>query len=81
MLSMKINALVPIKIYAFSRRWSMCSPLASNSRTRALNRKNWATWTPKENGLTACAVGGCIVDPAAAKLHPLWKLGAPIESR
>lgn len=36
---------------------------------------------PKENGLTEYFVAGRMVDPAAAKLQPFWKLGAPTESK
>lgn len=50
------------------------------SRARALNSRNWATWTPKENGLIADGVGS-IVEAAAAKLHPFLKLGTPMESK
>lgn len=36
---------------------------------------------PNEKGLTDEAVAGSIVEPAAAKLHPFLKLGAPIASK
>lgn len=60
---------------------NMHLPSASSSRTRALNLINWATWTPKENGLMALRLTGSIVDPPVAKLHPVRKFGAPKESK
>lgn len=63
-------------------KWSSwLIPFASNSRTRALNLINWATWIPNENGLLEYWFAGSTVDPPVAKLHPVWKLGSTTESR